>query len=130
MLPVSGSTAGDAHEARCWGTSLRYRLKRFSHTTLPLSASMATRRSCVFAGSPTGELRYNRPPNATGADRLPIGIRHARFSPFGDHAAGKFVSLERPSRDGPRHSGQSDATVTATAHAAIAAATDERRRTL
>ena len=56
-LPVSGSTAGDAHEARCCGTSLRYRLKRRSHTTLPVSASIAMSRSCVSVGSPgVGEL--------------------------------------------------------------------------
>ena len=34
-------------------------------------------------------------------------MRHARLSPLGDQAEGRLVSLERPSRDGPRHSGQS-----------------------
>jgi hypothetical protein len=90
-------------------SNVTYWLKRRSHTTLPLSASIATRRSCVFVRSPIGELRYRRLPNATGDERLPIGIRHARFSPDGDHFEGRFVSVDRPSRFGPRHSGQSDA---------------------
>src|SRR5688572_24973144 len=69
-----------------------------------------------------------RLPKTTGAERLPIGIRHARFSPEGDHFDGRFVSVERPSRDGPRHSGQSAAPVTAMAPATKAAAKPARRR--
>src|SRR5687768_9274977 len=83
-------------------------LKRRSHTTFPLSASMATRRSWVAETSPDVIVRtYSRSPNATGADREPIGILHARLSPLGDQLAGRLVSADRPSRDGPRHSGQS-----------------------
>ena len=49
MMPVAGSTAGDAHAARSYRTSLWKSLTRCSHTTLPVSASMATSRSCVVA---------------------------------------------------------------------------------
>src|SRR5262245_29375702 len=87
-------------------------LKRCSQIILPVSASSATRRSCVVARSPTVESRYRRLPNTTGDERLPMGTRHARFSPCGDHFAGRFFSVERPSRVGPRHSGQSLATRT------------------
>src|SRR3990167_7623896 len=101
MLPVSGSTAGDAHDERCCGTSLRYRLKRRSHTIFPVSASSATRRPCVLAGSPGGD-------------------------PFD----GRLVSADRPSRDGPRHSGKSLAPVTAPVLAARRAAPTTRLRIL
>ena len=47
----------------------------------------------------------------TGDERLPMGTRQARFWPFGDQEDGRPVSVERPSRVGPRHSGQSDAPV-------------------
>src|SRR5215207_11101292 len=42
-----------------------------------------------------------------GAERPPYGARHPRFSPAGVHLAGRFFSLETPSRPGPRHSAQS-----------------------
>src|SRR5260370_23934174 len=42
-----------------------------------------------------------------GAERPPYGASHARFSPAGDHFAGKPFSEEIPSRAGPRQSAQS-----------------------
>src|SRR5436190_7661997 len=70
-----------------------------------------------------------RLPNTTGDERLPIGTRHARFSPLGDHLDGRLVSSDRPSRAGPRHSGQSDAPTTDRPQTSSAAATVKRRVT-
>src|SRR5688500_5928398 len=42
-----------------------------------------------------------------GADRPPNGTFHAKFSPAGDQLVGRFVSVDIPSRAGPRHSAQS-----------------------
>ena len=47
---------------------------------------------------------------------------------MGDQLDGNPVSVERPSRDGPRHSGQSLALVTAMVPARVSAATDAQRR--
>src|SRR5262245_3106278 len=108
MLPVAGSTDGEAHAARCCGTSERYTLAPRSQTTLALSTSTATSRSCVVAGSPGVVVcRYSRLPNTTGADRPPKGSDQATFSPAGDQRDGRFVSADVPSRFAPRHSGQS-----------------------
>src|SRR5207244_2430707 len=72
--------------------------------------STATSRSCVSARPPGVMVcRYRRLPKMTGVDMPPNGNDHATFSPEGDHFVGKFVSVERPSRLGPRHSGQSAA---------------------
>src|SRR5262249_6251562 len=57
-------------------------------------------------------------------------MRHARLSPCGDHFETRFVSSERPSRPGPRHSGQSDAAGAAIAAATIKPANAARRATV
>src|SRR5688572_19962471 len=108
MLPLAVSTAGEAHAARCCGTSLRNWLTLCSQRTLPDVASTATRRSCVSETSPDVVVcKYRRLPWMTGVDRPPNGSVHARFSPEGDHREGRFFSDDVPSREGPRDSFQS-----------------------
>ena len=60
------------------------------------------------------------------AQRLPYGAFHARFSPCGDHFSGRPVSADRPSRPGPRHSGQFEAFVPAMVPAMRASVAIER----
>src|SRR5688572_19383920 len=128
MLPVAGSTAGDAQAPRSGRTSLKYWLNLRSQSTLPLLASTATSLSCVRDTSPSVIVsRYSRLPKVTGVERPPNGSVHATFSPDGDQLDGRFVSAERPSRLGPRDSGQSSACNSVTAAAnTVAAITTER----
>ena len=126
-LPVAGSTAGDAQAIRCGGTSLVNRLYLNSQSCLPVSALKQMSRSCNVGPEPEDVCRYKRSPNTTGEDRPPIGTRHARFSPLGDHDEGSPVSVDVPERAGPRHSGQSAAVSIAVAETARASATSGRR---
>src|SRR5688572_7853483 len=120
-LPVVGSTAGEDQAMRCGGTSPVKMLYLCSHSTLPVSASKQTMRSCMFTpvalpgAAPAVVCRYTWLSKTTGADRPPMATRHARFSPAGDHDAGSPVSRETPVRSGPRHSGQLSALTSAAA---------------
>ena len=88
--------------------------------------------SAVWAADPNwiaekgGVLLRDNTGKITGVDLPPNGSIHARFSPDGDQLDGRFVSVDRPSRPGPRHSGQSLAATTAMP--ADAAKTRERSR--
>ena len=75
---------------------------RFRHRAPPV----------VPGGSPDRRRRAagrGRSPRITGVERPPYAALNSRFSPSGDQDSGSPVSGDRPSRAGPRISGQSHA---------------------
>ena len=107
-MPVPGSTEGAAQPERCAG----HVGVEHVEPLLPHRACRCWRRARPGAPArcrrcPRPCCRYTRSPKTTGPERPPYGAFHARLSPAGDHAAGRFFSVEVPSRLGPRHSGQS-----------------------